>query len=61
VPGMVVQWRGWPHRAEGDGGDALHWSDVMVSSHAGAGLMPVPLSRVLPPYFKGCVVEAVQE
>jgi hypothetical protein len=24
VPGMAVQRRGWPHRAEVGGGDALH-------------------------------------
>jgi hypothetical protein len=24
VLGMVAQQRGWPHRAEGDGGDTLH-------------------------------------
>jgi hypothetical protein len=34
---MVAQQRGWLHRADGDGGDALHWSDIMVTSRAGAG------------------------
>jgi hypothetical protein len=58
---MVVQRREWTHRAEGDGGDALHWSDVTASSRAGAGLTPVPLSRVLLPSFEGCVMEAIQE
>jgi hypothetical protein len=37
VLGMVAQRRGWPHRADGDGGDALHWSDVTVSSRASVG------------------------
>jgi hypothetical protein len=37
VPGMVTQWRGWPHRAGSDGGDVLRWSDVTMSSCAGAG------------------------
>jgi hypothetical protein len=32
VPGMVAQWRGWPYRAGGDGGDALHWSGVTAPS-----------------------------
>jgi hypothetical protein len=58
---MVAQRRGWPHRAGGDGGDALHWSDVMASSRAGAGLTSVPLSRVPSSSFEGCDVEAVQE
>jgi hypothetical protein len=31
VPRMVAQWRGWRHKAGGDEGDVLHWSDVMVS------------------------------
>jgi hypothetical protein len=34
---MVAHRRGWPHRADGDGGDALQWSDVTVTSRAGAG------------------------
>jgi hypothetical protein len=37
VLGMVAQWWGWPHRADGDGGDKLHWSDDTASSRAGAG------------------------
>jgi hypothetical protein len=36
VLGMVAQRRGCPHRADGDKGDALHWSDITVSSRAGA-------------------------
>jgi hypothetical protein len=61
VPEMVVHRRGWLHRAEGDGGDALHWSDVTAPSRASAGLTLVPLLRVPPPSFEGCVVKAVQE
>jgi hypothetical protein len=61
VPEMVAQRRGWPHRAGGDGGDVLHWSDVTALSRAGAGLTSVPLSRVPPPSFEGCDVEAIQE
>jgi hypothetical protein len=34
---MVAQRWGWPHRANGDRGDALHWFDVKASSRAGAG------------------------
>jgi hypothetical protein len=37
VPGMAAQRRGWPHSAGGDGGDALHWSDVKMLSRMGAG------------------------
>jgi hypothetical protein len=53
VPGLVAQQRGWPHRAGGDGGDALHWSDVTVLSRAGAGLKSAPLSRVPPSSLEG--------
>jgi hypothetical protein len=45
----------------GDGGDALHWSDVTTPSRGGAGLTFVPLSRVPPSSFEGCDVESVQE
>jgi hypothetical protein len=61
VLGMVAQRRGWPHRARGDGGDALRWSDVTASSRAGAGSVSVPFSRVLPSSFEGCGVQAIQE
>jgi hypothetical protein len=37
VLGMAAQRFGWPHSADGDGGDALHWSDITASSRAGAG------------------------
>jgi hypothetical protein len=53
VPGMVAQWRGWPHRAGGDGGDALYWSDVTALSYVGVGWMSVPFSRVPPSSFEG--------
>jgi hypothetical protein len=53
VLGMVVQRRGWPHRADGDGGDAPHWSDVTASSRAGARQAFVPFLRVSPPSFEG--------
>jgi hypothetical protein len=33
--GMVVQWSGWSHRADGDGGDRSHWPDVAAPSRAG--------------------------
>jgi hypothetical protein len=46
VPGMVVQWRGWPHRTGGDGEDALRRSYITASSRAGVELVVVPLSRV---------------
>jgi hypothetical protein len=58
---MVVQRWGWPHRADGDGGDAFHWSDVTASSRAGAGWASIPLSRVPPSSFEGCGVQAVRE
>jgi hypothetical protein len=34
--GMVVQWTGWSHRSDGDGGDRSHWLDVTALSRAGA-------------------------
>jgi hypothetical protein len=61
VPEKVAQWRGWPHRARSDEGDALRWSDVTAPSWAGAGQMAVPLSRVPPSSFEGCDMGAVQE
>jgi hypothetical protein len=50
---MVAQRRGWPHRAEDDGRDALNWSDVMALSHVGVGLVSVPFLRVPPSSFEG--------
>jgi hypothetical protein len=61
VPVMEAQRRVWRHRAGGDEGDALHWSDVMAPSRAGLGLTSVPLSRVPPSSLEGCDMEAVQE
>jgi hypothetical protein len=59
MPRLVAQRRGWPHRAGGDEGEALHWSDVTVPSCAGAGLTFIPLSRVPLSSFEGCDMEAV--
>jgi hypothetical protein len=28
VPGVALQWRGWPHRDDGDREDCSHWPDV---------------------------------
>jgi hypothetical protein len=53
MPGMASWWRGWPHRADGDGGDAPHWSDVTALSWAGAEQVFVPLSRVPSSSFEG--------
>jgi hypothetical protein len=50
---MVAQWRGWMYKADGDGGDALHWFDVIVLSRVGAGQMSVPFSRVPSSSFEG--------
>jgi hypothetical protein len=47
--------RGCPHRTNGDGGDALHWSDVMASSWASAEQTSVPFSRAPPSSFEGAV------
>jgi hypothetical protein len=49
VPGMAPWWRGWPHRADGDGGDA---PDVMAWPRASAEPRPSP-SRVPPSSFEG--------
>jgi hypothetical protein len=61
VPRMVAQRRGWPHRAKGDRGDALHHPHVTTSSWAGAELVVVCFSRVPPSSFEGCGVEEVRE
>jgi hypothetical protein len=53
VPGMAAQRRGWPHRARGDGGDALHWYDITASSCAGVGEVSISFSRALPSSFEG--------
>jgi hypothetical protein len=31
VPGMVLQWQGWPHRVDGDGDDRFRRPDAMGS------------------------------
>jgi hypothetical protein len=61
VPGIAAQRRGWPHRVRGNGGDALHWSDVTVSSRTGAGLKSVPLLSVLSSSLERRDVEVIQE
>jgi hypothetical protein len=53
TPGVVLQCPGFPHRADGDGGDAHHWFDDTASSRAGARQVSVPLSRVPPSSFDG--------
>jgi hypothetical protein len=30
VPGVALQWRGWPRRADSDGEDRSRWLDVTV-------------------------------
>jgi hypothetical protein len=30
VPGVALQWWGWPHRVDSDGEDRSHWLDVMA-------------------------------
>jgi hypothetical protein len=50
---MVAWQRGWPHRADGDGGDAPHWFDDTVSSCEGARQISIPFSRVPPSSFEG--------
>jgi hypothetical protein len=30
VPGVALQWWGWPHRANSDGEDCSRWPDVTV-------------------------------
>jgi hypothetical protein len=30
VPGVVLQWQGWPHRADSDGEDRSRRPDVMA-------------------------------
>jgi hypothetical protein len=61
VPEMAVQWRGWPHRAGGDGGDVLRRPYITVSSQVGVELVVIPLSVVPPSSFEGRDVEEVRE
>jgi hypothetical protein len=30
VPGVALQWRGWPHKTDSDGEDHSHRPDVIV-------------------------------
>jgi hypothetical protein len=65
--GMVMQWpgwrwgrRGWPHRADGDGGDRAHRPDITALSLHGRGVvvrLPFEGSAIL---FRGCGASAVQ-
>jgi hypothetical protein len=55
MPGMASWWRGWPNRADGDGGDAPHWSDVTALSWASMEQASFPLSRASPSSFEGAV------
>jgi hypothetical protein len=41
VPGMVAQWRGWPHKAGGDWGDPPHRPYVTASSPEGGDMEEV--------------------
>jgi hypothetical protein len=52
---MASWWWGWPHRANGDRGDAPRWSDVTVLSWASAEQAFVLFSRVPPPSFEAAV------
>jgi hypothetical protein len=52
---MASWWRGWPHRADGDGRDAPHWFDITVLSWASMEQASVPFSRALPSFFEGAV------
>jgi hypothetical protein len=61
VPRMAVQWRGWPHRTGGDGGDALYRPYITASSQVGVELVVVPLSRVSSSFFEGRDMEEVRE
>jgi hypothetical protein len=56
VLGMALQWREWPHRTDGDGGNAPHWSEVTALSWAGVEQSSVPLSRVPPSSFEGAAL-----
>jgi hypothetical protein len=49
TPGMVLQWLGWPHRADGDGGRVRRHG--MAPRGRGTGVRPP--SRVPPSSFEG--------
>jgi hypothetical protein len=57
VPGMASRWRGWPHRTDGDWGDAPHWSDVTTLSWASVEQASVPFSRAPPSSVKGAALD----
>jgi hypothetical protein len=53
VPGMVSLWRGWLPKADGDGWDPQHWSDITAWTWVDVEQSSVPPSRAPPSSFEG--------
>jgi hypothetical protein len=53
VPGVVLQWRGWPHRADSDGEDRSRRPDVMAQSCVVIEKAFAPIRGFRRPPFEG--------
>jgi hypothetical protein len=50
---VVLQWRGWPHRADSDGEDGSRWPDVTVQSCVVIEKAFAPIRGFRRPPFEG--------
>jgi hypothetical protein len=53
VPGVALQWRGWPHRADSDGEDRSHRPDITVRSCVVIEKVFAPIRGFCRPPFEG--------
>jgi hypothetical protein len=53
VPSVMLQWQGWPHRADSDGEDCSHWPDVTVRSCVVIEKAFAPIRGFRRPPFEG--------
>jgi hypothetical protein len=53
VPGLALQWRGWPHRADSYGEDRSRWPDVTVQSCVVIEKAFAPIRGFRRPPFEG--------
>jgi hypothetical protein len=53
VPGVALQWWGWPHRADSDGEDRSRWPDVTVQSYVVIEKAFAPIRGFCRPPFEG--------
>jgi hypothetical protein len=61
VPGMASWWRGWPHRADGDERDTLHWSDITALSWVSAEQASAPPFEGSSILLRGCGASAIRK